>query len=144
MEQDLKSLSGCELQRVAIAECLLRKADLYLLDEPSAYLDAGQRMVTARTIRRCMERRTSSALVVDHDVYFIDYISDGLLCFSGTPGEHGLAEGPFRMREGMNRFLKRLNITFRRDRNTHRPRINKPGSRLDRTQKASGEYYYSS
>ena len=142
MEQDLESLSGGELQRVAIAECLLREADLYLLDEPSAYLDAGQRMVTARTIRRCMERRTSSALVVDHDVYFIDYISDGLLCFSGTPGEHGLAEGPFRMREGMNRFLKRLDITFRRDRNTHRPRINKRGSRLDREQKAAGEFYY--
>ena len=144
MRQDLESLSGGELQRVAIAECLLREADLYLFDEPSAYLDANQRMVAARTIRRCMERRTTSALVVDHDVYFIDYVSDGLFCFSGTPGEHGLAEGPFRMRAGMNHFLKRLNVTFRRDRNTNRPRINKPGSRLDRTQKASGEYYYSS
>ena len=46
------------------------------------------------------------------------------------------------MREGMNRFLKRLDITFRRDRNTHRPRINKRGSRLDREQKAAGEFYY--
>jgi ATP-binding cassette subfamily E protein 1 len=144
MRQDLESLSGGELQRVAIAECLLREADLYLFDEPSAYLDANQRMVAARTIRRCMERRTTSALVVDHDVYFIDYVSDGLFCFSGTPGEYGLAEGPFRMRAGMNHFLKRLDVTFRRDRNTNRPRINKPGSRLDRTQKASGEYYYSS
>ena len=144
MRQDLESLSGGELQRVTIAECLLREADLYLFDEPSAYLDANQRMVAARTIRRCMERRTASALVVDHDVYFIDYVSDGLLCFSGTPGEHGLAEGPFRMRVGMNHFLKRLDVTFRRDRNTNRPRINKPGSRLDRAQKAAGEYYYSS
>ncbi len=144
MRQDLESLSGGELQRVAIAECLLREADLYLFDEPSAYLDANQRMVAARTIRRCMEQRTASALVVDHDVYFIDYVSDGLLCFSGTPGEQGLTEGPFRMRTGMNRFLKRLDVTFRRDRNTNRPRINKPGSRLDRAQKAAGEYYYSS
>lgn len=144
MRQDLESLSGGELQRVAIAECLLREADLYLFDEPSAYLDANQRMVAARTIRRCMEQRTASALVVDHDVYFIDYVSDGLLCFSGMPGEHGLAEGPFRMRVGMNHFLKRLDVTFRRDRNTNRPRINKPGSRLDRSQKSAGEYYYSS
>ena len=142
MNREPRSLSGGELQRVAVAECLLREADLYLLDEPSAYLDANQRMVTARLIRRVMERRGTSALVVDHDVYFIDYISDGLLCFAGEPGRHGHVEGPFRMREGMNAFLRRIDVTFRRDHNTHRPRINNPGSRLDRQQKAQGEFYY--
>jgi ATP-binding cassette, sub-family E, member 1 len=43
----------------------------------------------------------------------------------------------------MNAFLKAINITFRRDEETRRPRVNKPQSRLDRTQKEQGEYYYS-
>jgi len=144
MERQLDTLSGGELQRVAVAECLLRDADLYLLDEPSAYLDANQRMVTAKTIRRSMEQRGRSALVVDHDVYFIDYISDGLLCFGGIPSKEGKAEGPYNMRKGMNVFLERVGVTFRRDKNTHRPRINKPDSRLDREQKSKKEFYYSS
>ena len=144
MERQLDTLSGGELQRVAVAECLLRDADLYLLDEPSAYLDANQRMITAKTIRRSMEQRGRSALVVDHDVYFIDYISDGLLCFGGIPSKEGKAEGPYNMRKGMNVFLERVGVTFRRDKNTHRPRINKPDSRLDREQKSKKEFYYSS
>jgi len=144
MKRELHTLSGGELQRVAIAECLLKEADLYLLDEPSAYLDANQRMVTAKTIRKSMENRGKSALVVDHDVYFIDYISDGLLCFGGEPGISGIVEGPYQMREGMNRFLEKVDVTFRRDKNTHRPRVNKPGSRLDREQKIKKEFYYSS
>ena len=144
MDRKLETLSGGELQRVAVAECLLREADLYLLDEPSAYLDANQRMITAKTIRRSMEQRGKSALVVDHDVYFIDYISDGLLCFGGIPSKEGKAEGPYDMRKGMNVFLERVGVTFRRDKNTHRPRINKPDSRLDREQKSKKEYYYSS
>ena len=143
MERELKTLSGGELQRVAVAECLLREADLYLLDEPSAYLDANQRMITAKTIRRSMEQRGKSALVVDHDVYFIDYIADGLLCFGGIPSKEGSAEGPYNMRKGMNLFLERVGVTFRRDKNTNRPRINKPESRLDREQKSKKEYYYS-
>ena len=144
LERELQTLSGGELQRVAVAECLLKEADLYLLDEPSAYLDANQRMVTAKTIRKFMENRGKSALIVDHDIYFIDYISDGILCFGGEPGTRGVVEGPYKMREGMNIFLERVNVTFRRDKNTHRPRVNKPGSRLDREQKSKKEYYYSS
>ena len=91
-----------------------------------------------------MENRGKSALIVDHDIYFIDYISDGILCFGGDPGTKGIVEGPYKMREGMNIFLERVDVTFRRDKNTHRPRVNKPNSRLDREQKSKKEYYYSS
>ena len=143
-EKRLENLSGGELQRVAIALCLSRDADIYLLDEPSAYLDSNQRMETAKTIRRVMEKRGRSALVVDHDIYFLDMVSDSMMVFSGSPGKEGLGQGPFDMRQGMNRFLKAVDVTFRRDNDTHRPRINKPGSRLDQDQKAKGEYYYSS
>ena len=114
-EKRLETLSGGELQRVAIALCLSRDADIYLLDEPSAYLDSNQRMETAKTIRRVMEKRGRSALVVDHDIYFLDMVSDSMMVFSGSPGKEGLGQGPFDMRQGMNRFLKSVDVTFRRD-----------------------------
>ncbi|MGE4274510.1 MAG: ribosome biogenesis/translation initiation ATPase RLI [Candidatus Methanomethylophilaceae archaeon] len=142
MDKSVRSLSGGELQRVAIALCLAREADIYLLDEPSAYLDSNQRMHAAKTIRRVMEKTGKSAMIVDHDIYFLDMVSDSMMVFSGDPGRHGRGEGPFDMRSGMNRFLKDVDITFRRDNETHRPRINKSESRLDREQKARGEYYY--
>jgi ATP-binding cassette subfamily E protein 1 len=43
----------------------------------------------------------------------------------------------------MNAFLKQMSITFRRDGDTKRPRVNKPDSKLDKEQKSSGRYYYS-
>jgi ATP-binding cassette subfamily E protein 1 len=144
LEKNVTTLSGGELQRVAIALCLARDADLYLLDEPSAYLDSSQRMNTAKTIRRVMEKRGRSALVVDHDTYFLDMVSDSMMVFSGNPGKGGVGRGPFDMRTGMNMFLKEVDVTFRRDNDTQRPRINKPDSRLDKEQKSKGEYYYSS
>lgn len=142
MNNAVRSLSGGELQRVAIALCLTQESDIYLIDEPSAYLDSSQRMVAARTIRRVMEKSGKSALIVDHDVYFIDLVSDSLMVFGGSPSKHGVGEGPFNLREGMNKFLKNVGITFRRDPDTKRPRINKLDSVLDREQKAEGEYYY--
>ena len=137
----VKKLSGGERQAVSIAICLGRDADLYLLDEPSAHLDANARMEAAKAIRRTMEANEKSAFVIDHDVYFIDILSDTLLVFDGEGGTFGKAEGPFRLREGMNRFLKDVNITFRRDHDSKRPRINKNNSRKDREQQSSGDYY---
>jgi ATP-binding cassette subfamily E protein 1 len=141
-DRDLKELSGGELQTVAIALCLSREADVYLIDEPSAYLDATQRMNVARVIKRVMEKEGVAALVVDHDVYFIDMVSQSLMVFTGEPGIAGRGLGPFDLRTGMNIFLKDLGVTFRRDEESNRPRVNKPESRLDREQKAMGEYYY--
>ncbi|MDG6228775.1 MAG: ribosome biogenesis/translation initiation ATPase RLI [Candidatus Thermoplasmatota archaeon] len=143
LEKTLQTLSGGELQRVAIANALVQQADIFLFDEPSAYLDSEQRMITSRTIRRVIEKSGKSALIVDHDVYFIDMISDALIVFDGESAKHGHAEGPFSLHEGMNKFLKNVDITFRRDEETHRPRVNKPGSYMDRSQRDEGEYYYS-
>ncbi len=142
MDNRVSSLSGGELQRVAIALCLTQEADIYLIDEPSAHLDSSQRMIAARTIRRVMEKSGKSAFIVDHDVYFIDLVSDSLMVFGGEPSRHGIGEGPFGLRDGMNLFLKNVGITFRRDLDTKRPRINKLDSVLDREQKSKGEYYY--
>ena len=134
-------LSGGELQAVSIVICLAREADLYLLDEPSAHLDANARMECAKAIRRTMEANEKSAFVIDHDVYFIDILADSLLVFEGQGGKKGDAQGPFNLREGMNRFLNSVGVTFRRDHDSSRPRINKDESRKDREQRASGDYY---
>ncbi|MFC6862018.1 ribosome biogenesis/translation initiation ATPase RLI [Halomicroarcula sp. GCM10025817] len=142
MEQNLTDLSGGERQRVAIAACLSKDADLYLLDEPSAHLDVEQRVLATSAIRRYAENHDATALVIDHDIYMIDLLADRLLVFEGEPAKHGRATPPQGMREGMNEFLENLDITFRRDERTSRPRINKPGSQLDRKQKNAGEYYY--
>ncbi len=140
-EKMLTELSGGELQRVAIAACLLQEADIYLLDEPSAYLDVEQRIRLAKILKDFVEESKKAAFVVDHDLLFIDYISDRLMVFTGVPNKQGIAK-ICSMREGMNLFLKDLGITFRRDKETNRPRVNKPGSRLDVLQKKKGEYYY--
>jgi ATP-binding cassette subfamily E protein 1 len=142
MDQALTELSGGELQRVAITACLSRDADIYLLDEPSAHLDVEQRMLAAKVMRRFAESSEKTVLVVDHDIYLIDLLAERLMVFGGEPGRLGVAHSPLEMREGMNAFLKAINITFRRDEETRRPRVNKPESRLDRTQKEQGEYYY--
>jgi len=141
LQSPVDSLSGGELQRVAIAGCLSRDADLYILDEPSAHLDVEQRVRITRMIKRHAEGKEVGIMVIDHDIYVIDMISERILVFDGEPGVQGTASGPFPMREGMNRFLHELDVTFRRDQ-SGRPRINKPDSFLDREQKSLGEYYY--
>ena len=136
-------LSGGELQAVSIAICLGKEADLYLFDEPSAHLDANARMEAAKAIRRTMESNEKAAMVIDHDTYFLDIVSDSVLVFQGEGGDNGQAIGPLSLRKGMNLFLSDADVTFRRDIESHRPRINKPSSRKDREQKLSGEYFYS-
>ena len=105
-------------------------------------LDANARMEAAKAIHKTMEVNEKSAMVIDHDIYFIDIVSDSLLVFEGEGGSEGKAIGPLPLRSGMNKFLEQVEITFRRDHDSHRPRINKPNSRKDREQKSSGEYFY--
>jgi len=142
LDRDVSELSGGELQKIAIASCLSRNTQLYLLDEPSAYLDVEERLSMARTIRRVVESRNVTAFVVEHDVVAQDFIADRLMIFTGEPGIYGLANPPTTLRRGMNAFLKEMEVTFRRDPVTKRPRVNKEDSKLDRHQKKIGEYYY--
>jgi len=144
LERDVKVLSGGELQRVAIAECLSRDSDIYLLDEPSAYLDVEERLAVARAIRRITKMRGVTSFVVEHDIVTQDFIADKLMVFTGEAGHNGHAGQPLSLEDGMNSFLEQMGVTFRRDPDTKRPRVNKPGSKLDREQKKSGRYYYSS
>ncbi len=141
-DRNISDLSGGELQRVAIADCLSTEADVYLLDEPSAFLDVEMRLRVAQLIRKSIEELKKAAFVVEHDIITQDFIADSILVFKGTPGLEGKALAPQNLREGFNLFLEMMNITFRRDTITKRPRVNKIGSNKDDYQKRIKEYYY--
>ncbi len=140
--KSLKNLSGGELQKVSIVTCLLQKADLYALDEPSAFLDVEDRIAVAKFIQKFTRSYGKSAMVIDHDVQLLDLVSDSMVIFEGTSGINGHASSPLPKVEAMNKFLKSLDITFRRDEKSQRPRVNKENSRLDKTQKAESNFYY--
>ena len=138
----LNELSGGELQKVMIAKALGAEAELILLDEPSAYLDVETRLIVSKVVKEIVEKYDKSCIVVDHDLLFIDYLSDRIIVCEGKPAQYGMIEGPFAMEDGMNRFLKNLRITIRRDLESNRPRINKPDSQMERQQLSEGKLYY--
>ena len=142
MEKKLTSLSGGELQRVSIALAISREADIYLFDEPSAFLDIEQRLEFASLLQSLIMDSKKCAFVIDHDLVLLDAISSRMMIFEGKPGAVGHAGAPSGKREGMNGFLKSVGITLRRDKDSKRPRINKSDSALDREQKEAGEHYY--
>jgi ATP-binding cassette subfamily E protein 1 len=135
-------LSGGELQKVAIVATMAQETEVYALDEPSAFLDVEDRFVVAKAINRMVKAMGKAAVIIDHDLQVVDIVSDRLLVFAGEPGVSGEATPPLTKEEGMNEFLKKVGLTYRRDINTGRPRVNKPGSKLDREQKEKGAYYY--
>ncbi len=141
-DKSVKGLSGGELQKVAISLSLIRQADVYALDEPSAFLDIEDRITFAKFIQRFTKSNGKSALIIDHDIQLIDLVSDRLVMFEGNPGIKGAGTSPTTKEIGMNNFLESLSISFRRDETTGRPRVNKDSSRLDRQQKTAGNYYY--
>lgn len=142
LDQDVSSLSGGELQRIAIILCLGVEADLYLFDEPSAFLDSDQRICIAKIIKKFIYNRKKTAFVVEHDMIVGTYLADKVVVFEGTPGVDSVASAPMSLVDGMNRFLKNLDVTFRRDPENFRPRVNKPESAKDREQKESNNYFF--
>ncbi|XP_057545546.1 ABC transporter E family member 2 [Amaranthus tricolor] len=142
MDQEVVNLSGGELQRVALALCLGKPADIYLIDEPSAYLDSEQRIVASKVIKRFILHAKKTAFVVEHDFIMATYLADRVIVYEGMPSVDCTANAPQSLLTGMNLFLSHLDITFRRDPTNYRPRINKLESTKDREQKSAGTYYY--
>jgi len=136
----LKELSGGELQRFSVARCLAKDADVYFLDEPSAYLDVEERIVVAKAIKDIMTEKEKTAFVVDHDLLLVSYLADSIINFSGVSGKSGVASEVVGFEEGVSNLLKSLDVTLRKDKDSGRPRINKRGSVLDREQKLKNRW----
>lgn len=141
LDNEVQTLSGGELQRVAITLSLGKKADIYLIDEPSAYLDSEQRIIAAKVIKRWIMNTKTACFIVEHDFIMSSYLADKVVVFEGTPALDTLGNAPEGLVSGMNRFLKMLEITFRRDPSNFRPRINKHDSQKDQEQKKLGLYF---
>eukprot|EP00667_Euglena_gracilis_P006011 EG_transcript_6055 len=138
-------LSGGELQRVSLALALGKgTANLYLIDEPSAYLDCEQRLAVGQVIRSFVRRHKTTAFVIEHDVMMAAYLADAVIVFDGVPSAAGHAAAPQPFLAGMNAFLHSIGVTFRCDGDVQprRPRINKLGSVKDREQKTAGQYFF--
>jgi len=138
-KKNVVDLSGGELQTLAIALCLSKEADLYLLDEPSAFLDIENRLQLVKILGRIIKNKQASIVIVDHDLHLLSQISNRILFFKGKPAKSGYAE-IIRTYDALNNFLKNFNITFRRDPETGRFKANKAGSQLDREQKKRKEF----
>ena len=76
IDLEVQKLSGGELQRVALILALGKPANVYLLDEPSAYLDSEQRIITSKVIKRFIINAKKTAFVVEHDFIMATYLAD--------------------------------------------------------------------
>jgi ATP-binding cassette subfamily E protein 1 len=145
MDHEVDTLSGGEMQKVAIALTLGKKADLYLIDEPSANLDYEMRLKVSKAIKNYITHIQKTVFVVEHDILMSIYLAHSLfgrvIVFDGEPGVSTIASESMTLKAGMNIFLKQLGITIRTDRNNGRPRINKFNGRSDKEQKKSGNYF---
>lgn len=83
-----------------------------------------------------------TGFVVEHDFIMATYLADRVIVFEGQPSVCTVAHTPQTLLAGMNRFLELLGITFRRDPNNFRPRINKQESVKDCEQKRAGQYFF--
>jgi len=119
MDADIKELSGGELQRVAIAACLARDADVYLIDEPSSYMDVRERINMAKVVREIAEETKKYVFVIEHDLIVLDYLSDYIHVIYGVPGAYGVISNIKSTRVGINEYLsgylRSENVRFREE-----------------------------
>lgn len=93
-DNEVQTLSGGELQRVAIVLCLAKPCNIYLIDEPSAYLDSEQRVLAARVMKRWILTSKAAAFVVEHDFMMATYMADKVIGFEGTPAQETSCTSP--------------------------------------------------
>ena len=112
LDLEYSQLSGGELQRVEICICLGKVADIYLIDEPSAYLDSEQRIICAKVIKRFILNNKKSAFVVEHDFIMATYLANQVILFDGIASKSAIAKQPESLLSGMNKFLKQLSLSL--------------------------------
>mgnify|MGYP001762188296 FL=1 len=142
IDQDVQTLSGGELQRVALVLALGKPADIYLIDEPSAYLDSEQRIHASRMIKRFILHSKKTAMIIEHDIIMATYLADRVIVYEGQPSIKAHARSPESLLTGMNSFLATLDVSMRRDPTNMRPRVNKYNSIKDKEQKSNGQYFF--
>src|SRR3989338_2372802 len=117
MERGVKNISGGELQRVAIVGALCKDAQVYYFDEPSSYLDIGQRLAVAACLRELAQQK--QVFVIEHDLALFDYLADYVYVFYGQENAYGVMSGVKNSKAGVGEFLggylKAENTRFRKE-----------------------------
>jgi len=116
LDKKINTLSGGELQRLMCGITMMTKADVYIFDEPSNFLDVKQRIIISKMIHK-LSKHDNYVLVIDHDMLMLDYIVDDLHIVYGVPTAYGIVSNMMTTSEGLNQytigFIKAQNIRFR-------------------------------
>lgn len=73
--QRVETLSGGQRKRVALAAALIAPVDLLILDEPTNHIDND----TVEWLEKYLEKYSKALLMVTHDRYFLDRVSNRML-----------------------------------------------------------------
>ena len=80
--QDIATLSDGEFQKACIAVGLTRRADVLLLDEPTAFLDVENRVMVLRTLRKVAQETGMAVLFSSHDLHDALQVAHRVLAFT--------------------------------------------------------------
>ncbi len=116
LDREISQVSGGELQRIAIAATMLKKANVYIFDEPSSFLDIKQRLRVAKILRELATPETA-VLVIEHDLILLDYMTDFIHIIYGEQAAYGIVSKVKSSKTGINIYLDGYipdeNIQFR-------------------------------
>ncbi|VUT27749.1 MAG: Cobalamin import ATP-binding protein BtuD [Candidatus Syntrophoarchaeum sp. GoM_oil] len=104
LDREIETLSGGELQRVAITACISRDVDIYFLDELTPYLDIHQRINVTNLIQQLAE--DSTVFVVEHDLAILDSMAEVIHIAYGVPAAYGVITPLKGVRVGINEYLR--------------------------------------
>ncbi|MFH1257745.1 MAG: ATP-binding cassette domain-containing protein, partial [Candidatus Micrarchaeota archaeon] len=125
---NIEKLSGGELQKLEIFRALNQEKALYILDEPTNMLDVSSRILLSKVFRERVAA-DRAVLVVDHDLEFLHNTVDRLIVMEGESGKHGEVAGIFDKDEGVRMLMAEFDLSYRRDTDTKRLKLNKKGSK---------------
>ncbi|MFH0971496.1 MAG: ATP-binding cassette domain-containing protein [Candidatus Micrarchaeota archaeon] len=127
---NIEKLSGGELQKLEIFKALNQEKLAYILDEPTNMLDVSARILLSKMLRERVGSE-KAVLVVDHDLEFLYNTVDRLIVMDGESGKHGEVAGIFGKDEGIRMLMEEFDLSYRRDPETKRLKLNKKGSKKD-------------
>jgi len=81
--RDVRTLSGGERRRVALAALIVQDPAVFLLDEPSSHLDVAQQVATLETLTALVRERRRAALMVLHDLHLAARFCDRAIAIGG-------------------------------------------------------------
>jgi ATP-binding cassette subfamily E protein 1 len=104
MDSCIISLSGGELQSLVCAGVLLSKADVYIFDEPTNFLDVRQRLNVSNLIKS-LQTQKNYIIVIEHDLAILDYLSDYICIMYGKPSAYGVVSKPMSTSNAINVYF---------------------------------------